>query len=239
MGSLVRATENAHLGMQKVLILHPNGIMTKTISALLALFLASACGVKNNIAGTYQLERFPKTILTINSDSTFEFSKNHPNPYLHPSDHPDQYYWNTKGKWTMAGKKTLLLTSQTDTMIYPLVTINELPAENKDRSCFTFYDTYGDRVNVVYTKLSDNSWVGRLHGTSPFFWEDLTKKDTFEFHFYGYRPYTFISGKKVNLDYHIILKPEFQPGYFKGTRFNVKRNRVTDIQRKGKFWRKK
>jgi len=54
-------------------------------------------------------------------------------------------------------------------------------------------------------------------------------------HFYGYRPYTFISGQKKNQDYSIILKPSFQPNFFHETEFRIKRKQLIDIKRKGKF----
>lgn len=212
-------------------------IMTKTLFflALIILLLYSCKTTEKDIFGYYQLVNFPKTTLKINSDRTFEFTKNNKNPYLHPFDHPDEYYSNTKGIWQIFDKKTITLTSQSDTLIYPLVEIHSLSARDKDKSYFTFYDTYGDTVRLLYTQLSDSMWVGRSHGTSPYFSMDITKRDTFEFHFYGYRPYLFIAGHKTNQDYNITLKPSFQPNFFRGTEFRIKRNKLIDIKRKGKF----
>lgn len=211
--------------------------MTKTafISTLFVLLISSCKVTKKDIVGFYQLNKFPKTTLKINSDKTFEFSKNNRNPYLHPFDHPDEYYANTKGKWQMVDKKTISLTSQSDTLIYPLVSLQTNPARNIDRSYFTFYDTYGDTVKILYVQYIDSSISAAMHRSMDYFTEDLTKRDTLEFHFYGYRPYVFIGGQKTNQDYRVTLKPSFQPNFFRGTEFRIKRKQLIDIKRKGKF----
>lgn len=209
--------------------------MTRTAFIAILLFVSSCKLTEKDILGVYKLEGFPKTTLKINADKTFEFSKNKRNPYLHPFDHPDQYYYDTKGSWQTISKKVISLTSQTDTIVYPLVQIKTSPAKDSGFSNITFYDKYGDTVRILYVQLSDSSTVGRLHGTMPCFSKDLTASDTFEFHFYGYRPYIFISGRKINQDYDITLKPEFQPGFFGGSPFAIKRKKIIDIKRKGKF----
>lgn len=211
--------------------------MTKTAFILTLLFiLISSCKVtEKDMIGLYKLDRFPKTTLKINSGKTFEFSKNNRNPYLHPFDHPEEYYVNTKGTWQTVDKKTISLTSQSDTLIYPLASLNTYPARDKNWSYFTFYDTYGDTVKVLYVQYIDSSISAAMHRSMDYFTEDLTKRDTLEFHFYGYRPYTLISGQKVNQDYKITLKPSFQPNFFNGTEFRIKRKKLIDIKRKGKF----
>jgi hypothetical protein len=84
--------------------------MTKTalISTLFVLFFSSCKVTEKDIIGFYTLDGFPKTTLKINSDKTFEFSKNNSNPYLHPFDHPDEYYSDTKGTWQTVDKKIFL-----------------------------------------------------------------------------------------------------------------------------------
>ncbi|MFT3705946.1 MAG: hypothetical protein QM802_26505 [Agriterribacter sp.] len=207
-----------------------------TLILICVLVCIISCKVaEKDMAGLYRLDGFPKTILKINSDKTFEFSKNNRNPYLHPFDHPDEYYFDTKGSWRKIDKKTISLTSQTDTLVYPLVSIETFNPKNPSSSQFTFYDTYGDTVKVLYVQYSNNSITAALHRSMDYFAEDLTKRDTLEFHFYGYRPYTFISGQKTNKDYNIILKPGFQPNFFIETMFSVKRKKLIDIKRKGKF----
>jgi hypothetical protein len=211
--------------------------MTKTASILtLFVFILYSCKVtKKDIIGFYKLDRSPKTTLKINSDNTFEFSKNNKNPYLHPFDHPDEYYADTKGTWQWIDKKVISLTSQSDTLIYPLVSVEAQPARDSKWSYFTFYDTYRDTVKVLYVQYNDSTVATVMHRSMDYFTEDMTKRDTLEFHFYGYRPYTFISGQKINKDYSIILKPTFQPNFFQGTEFRIKRKQLMDIKRKGKF----
>lgn len=215
--------------------------MTKTafISTLLFILISSCKVTEKDIIGLYKLDRFPKTTLKINPDKTFEFSKNNYNPYLHPFDHADEYFADTKGSWQSVDKKIISLTSQSDTLVFPLVSFHTYPSTDKNWSSFTFYDSYGDTVKILYVQYIDSSISAAMHRSMDYFTEDLTKRDTLEFHFYGYRPYTLISGQKVNLDYIFILKPSFQPSFFVGTKFRIKRNQLIDIKRKGKFRRTK
>jgi hypothetical protein len=215
--------------------------MDKTIYLLIFFFLTIAsCKVtEKDIVGSYKLDRFPKTTLTINGDKTFEFTKNNPNPYLHPFDHPDQYYSTTKGKWFIVDKNIIELTSQLDTVIYPLVTVEHKLPRNDTLSYFTFYDTYSDTVKVLYVQYTDSTISAAMHRSMDFFTENLTNRDTLKFHFYGYPPFTFINGQKENFDYNIILKPFFQPGFFLARQFRVKRNKLIDIKVNGKFRRTK
>lgn len=211
--------------------------MTKTVfvSILLLLFISSCKVTEKDIIGLYKLDRIPKTTLKINADKTFEFSRNNRNPYLYSSDHPDEYYINTKGTWLTLDKKTISLTSQSDTLAYPLVSVETLPAKNKDRSYFTFFDTYGDTVKILYVHLNDNGIVAAMHGSMDFYTMDLASRDTLVFYFYGYRPYTFINGQKLNQDFNILLKPAFQPNFFQETVFKIKRKQLIDVKRKVKF----
>jgi hypothetical protein len=132
-------------------------------------------------------------------------------------------------------QKNISMTSQSDTLIYPLVSVETRPARDSKWSYFTFYDTYGDSVKVLYVQYIDSSISAAMHRSMDYFTEDLTKRDTLEFHFYGYRPYRFISGHNTNQDYSITLKPTFQPNFFQGTQFRIKRKQLVDIKRKGKF----
>jgi len=215
--------------------------MTKSICFLtIYIFFISSCKVtEKDIPGSYKLDRFPKTTLKINADKTFEFIKNNPNPYLHPFDHSDEYFSITKGKWAIRDDQTISLTSQSDTLVYPLVTVQSSPARDKEWSYFAFVDTYGDTIKILYVQYTDNSIKAALHRSMDYCMEDLIKRDTLEFHFYGYRPFTFISGQKMNQDYTVTLKPAFQPNFFIETAFRVKRDQLIDIKRNGKFRRTK
>ncbi|MFT3675697.1 MAG: hypothetical protein QM781_07365 [Chitinophagaceae bacterium] len=211
--------------------------MAKTAFILIvSVSLFSSCKVtENDVAGVYTLDRFTKTILKINSDKTFEYSKNNRNPYLHPFDHQDEYYTDTRGSWQATGKRTISLTSQSDTLIYPLTSIEVHPPRNNTISYFIFYDTHGDTVKILYVQYTDSAISAAMHRSMDYFTEDLAKRDTLEFHFYGYPPYVFISDQKTNHDYSITLKPAFQPGFFRETTFRIKRKQLIDIKRKARF----
>jgi hypothetical protein len=214
--------------------------MKKVITNLfiwkISISLLISCKItEKDITGLYRLDNFPKTMIQINVDKTFEFVKDNRNPYLHPFDHPEENYFITKGTWTEIEDKKIELTSTRDTLIYPLVNIKKQKPRDSSNSYFTFYDLYGDSVRILYVQLADNSIVAAMHRSMPCFHEDIRKQDTFEFHFYGYRSWTFISGEKENADYSITLSPEFKPRYFDKTEFRVKRKKLIDIQRRGKF----
>ena len=211
--------------------------MTKIalLSTFCILVLLSCKVREKNFIGSYKLDRFLKTTLRINPDKSFEFSKNNANLYLHPFDHPAEYYSITRGIWTKVNNNTISLTSQSDTLIYPLATIQALPPRNKDLSYFSFFDSFGDTVSILYVQFTDGSIAAKMHMSMDIYIEDLTRRDTLEFHLYGYRPYLFISGQKKNMDYIINLKPGFQPDFFRATEFRIKRNRLIDIQKRGKF----
>jgi hypothetical protein len=211
--------------------------MTKTAFALTLLIVAIAsCKVtEKDVIGIYKLDKFPKTTLKINADKTFEFSKNNRNPYLIPFDHPDEYYFNTKGAWQWVDKKTISLTSQRDTIVYSTISLQKYAARDNKLSYFTFYDTYDDTVKILYVQYTDSSIKAAMHRSMDCFTEDLTKRDTLEFHFYGYRPYTFIGKARINQDYRIRLNPGFQPNFFDGTIFRIKRKQLIDAKRNGKF----
>lgn len=206
------------------------------ILGLSILFIIVSCKVtEGDIIGKYELKDFPKTVLQINPNKTFEFVKIHPNPYLHPFEHPEENFFITRGTWTYSEKKQLTITSQKDTVTNGLVKINKDELRGMEKSKFTFYDKYGDITPILYVSYSDKTMAGRLHGTMSEFEEDLTKRDTLKFHFYGYKPWTFISGENRNADYHITLFPEFKENYFNETEFRIKENKLIHINTKAKF----
>jgi hypothetical protein len=207
-----------------------------SISILSIIVFLISCKVsEKDIYGTYELDKFPKTIIQINPDKTFEFIKINRNPYLHPFDHPDEYFFISKGTWTILQNREIEISSTKDSAIYPLLEIKRDVARNDKISHFTFYDMYGDSVKILYVLYSDGSTVLIPHGYMRSFSEDLTKRDTLEFHFYGYRPWIFINGQLLNADFSVTLKPYFRPNYFKNSGFGVKGNLLIDLARKGKF----
>lgn len=209
--------------------------MQRLILVSLFLIIVSCKVQEQDIVGSYKLKHFPKTTLKINSDKTFEFSQNNPNPYLHPYDHEDEYYVDTKGVWQFDGNKTVSLVSQNDTLVYPLAALHVEKAKDNNLSDFKFYDKYNDLVKILYVQYADSSIVASFHKSMESFEEDLTKRDTLEFHFYGYRPYKFFRQEKENRDYNITLKPEFQPGFFKGTKYKWRNKKLIHLNKKVKF----
>ena len=202
---------------------------------LLCISISSCKVTEKDIIGFYELNGFPKTTLTLHSDKSFEFSKNRRDPYLLPFDHEDEYFVDTKGSWRIVDKKFISLDSQSDTLAYPLVSFQTYPATYNDMSRFTFYDQYGDTVKINYVQYSDSTIYSIFHMSMAYYTEDLMKRDTLEFHFYGYRPYILISGQKVNKDFEFHLKPIFQPKYFLNKMFRIKRKKIIDMKRKYKF----
>lgn len=200
------------------------------------LFINVSCKVtEGDIIGKYELKNFPKTAIKINPDKTFEFIKIQSNPYLLPFEHPEDNYLITRGTWTYNVNNNLTLTSQKDTLSYELVKVVKDEPTDIEKSKFTFYDKYGDLTPILYVTYSDKSTVGRFHGSMPEFEEDLTKRDTLDFHFYGYKPWTLISGVRRNADYHITLFPEYKKNYFNEAEFHVKKNKLIHINTKAKF----
>lgn len=211
----------------------------KVLSCLLAYSLIQfSCKIKEKeIAGFYRLKRAPKTTLKINSDKTFELTRINRNPYLHPFDHPEEYFLITKGHWLRVDKNTVSLTSRRDTLIYPLEEVQIGPAANHSMSDFTFYDKYCDTVKILYVQYTDSTITTAFHRSLSGYSVDLSKRDTLEFHFYGYRPYTFVSDKRKNHNYSILLKPAFQPSFFNGHKFKIKRRSLIDFKANAKFKR--
>src|SRR5882757_8611513 len=110
------------------------------IIAIIILSMALSCKLtEKDFSGKYALREFPKTTLQINPDKTFEFVKNNPNPYLHPFDHPTENYFITKGAWEKREGNVIALTSQADSVAYPLFDIKSAPPREKNNSYFTFY----------------------------------------------------------------------------------------------------
>ena|ERR1700722_12662801 len=198
-------------------------------------FIASCKVADKDLMGTYQFEGARKTTIRINPDSSFYFVRMNRNPYMHPFDHPGENFLISRGRWARPAAKSLLLTSQRDTAIYALVKPKKLEDDDPDASHFTFYDSYGDTVYILYVQYPDHSITAALHHSMPGYSADLRKNDTLEFHFYGFRPWIFISGQKKNSNYAVILIPEFMPNFFQGREFTVKRNRLIDKKVGGRF----
>lgn len=193
--------------------------------------------------GRYELEHFPKTSIELKSDKTFEFTKINPNPYLHSLEHSEDYYFITTGTWTI-NKKRLTLNSSKDSLITKEPEILESKEDltrvdttknlfgemwaPRSYSTFTFYDMFGDTVNVLNGKSPDNTEIFRLHGSmNSLYWSSIWS-DTLEFHFYGYRPYQFVRTDKIRRIYKVKLYPDRLGSIFTDRVLVISRNRIKD-----------
>lgn len=212
----------------------------QTILILILATLLAGCKIyEKEFVGTYSLKNYPKTTLNLNQDYSFEFVKNVPNPFLHPFDHPDRNYFRTNGTWVINKKNEIEITSTKDSIESPLFSLDTLDSKNKELSKIVFFDSWGDTVPILYTQYSDSSNVHVMHGRMYHYAEDLTKRDTLEFHFYGYSPFILNNYFRNNKTFHIVLFEEFRPNYFESLPFEIKRNRLIDKERNVSFKRMK
>jgi len=208
----------------------------KHLVLLLVLFVTSCKITRDDMVGTFVYKKTPTIRLRTFKDSTFEFIKITKNPYLHPFEHPDEYFLITAGYWKYNSSKDLILNSEANfryTYKSPRVTARP-PADSKD-SHFVFNDLYRNRVNIVYVELEDKSIVMIFHQSMKDFSFDLSKSDTLKFYFYGYPPYTFINDKKPPSNYEITLFPNLNPNYFNKRKFKIHKNKIVDESNKASF----
>src|SRR6266516_187848 len=188
-----------------------NSSIIKLFGIIIILAIFVSCKVlETNIIGTYNSMYYPKSILKIYSDKTFEYMNYTQNNNSELIDYDSGYYFFTKGTWTSSGNKQIILTSTNDTTIYELVNVKINQAKEINKSNFTFCDKFGDTVRILYV-LYLNSKTAMTYGgsTVPYHIEDLTHSDDIlEFHFQGHKAWKFINGKKQNADYNISFMPE-------------------------------
>lgn len=207
------------------------------------IFLGLISCKPTDIIGRYELQHFPRTTIELRKDGTFEFTKINPNPYLHAFEHPDEYYFITTGTWTVTRNK-LTLNSNTDslTSTEPEIIESKEDLTKVDTSknlfgemwtprsywTFTFYDMFGDTVNVLIGKSPDNSEIFRSHQSMKSLLWSTVWNDTLEFYFYGYRPFKYIRTDKIRRIVRVKLYPDKVGGIFKDRQFVIRRNRIRD-----------
>lgn len=201
--------------------------------------------------GRYELRHFPKTSIDLKRDGTFEFVKINPNPYLHPFDHPDDNYFITNGTWTVEKNRLTLNSDKSPTTIKEpeIIESNKVLTKTDSAknvfgrlqplsfSTYTFYDIYGDTVNILYGQFPDSSGISLLHRSMKFLeWPTVEREgdymfhlsDTIEFHFYGYNPYQFIRTDRDRRTVKVRLYPERKGGVFENRQFTITRRRIKD-----------
>jgi hypothetical protein len=192
--------------------------------ALAFTFILIGCKITyQDIYGTYELQDFPKSTLIVKADSTFIFTQNYPNTYLHPFQHPDEYYFRTLGNWH-AVPGTIKLIGSAETLDYKTVNILTVEPTANEKSNFKFVDEHGDNVPILFVQYSDSTGVSVLHHTMEDFDEDMTKRDNLQFQFFGYEPWTFIQGELANKNYTVELLPAFRPNGIDSLYLKLRRN---------------
>jgi hypothetical protein len=224
--------------------------LTSFLAAGLFTALVS-CG-PTNYAGRYELRHVPKTYFELKDEGTFKFTSIYPNPYLHPFDHPDEYYFTTTGRWRAQNGKIILnsfadsLVSQPPDIIENRViedqrmdtTINiDGKRELLGHSTVTFFDIFNDTINVLSIHLPDGTSLSRLHASMRYADWFTQLSDTAEFHFFGYPPFTLSRTDKKRRETRIRLYPEYRPYVFIARELVINRNRIKD--HKFKFDKKK
>jgi hypothetical protein len=213
-----------------------NRSISKVASILLLSFLMMTCQpIKRSIVGSYSLKGVPTTQIQLKADSTFEFINIHYNPYLHPFDHPDENFLATSGKWSIRLPNQLILQSGPNYKAHQYSALEEKAIPGEKSSRFVFQDVNGDTVKILYVKLPNNSITARIHGTMPSYKENLSQGDTLEFHFYGYKPWVFVSHNKQNMAYKVALRPEYKPNLFDKSRFRIRGKSLIDSSGLYKF----
>ena len=191
---------------------------------------------EQTVVGRYELKNFPKSTLTIEKDGTFEFVRINPNPYLHPFEHPDEYYFKTRGTWNLGGN-IIKLRGSSDSVTNPIAEIIERTEVSDTTTTFEFQDEYEDPVSILFVQYSDSLSIMALHRSlGPTFTNPFPERDTLTFYFYGYRPWSFTRTEETNENIKVKLKPEFKPDYFDSLYLMVRPNSIGTG--KGKFLRK-
>ncbi len=204
---------------------------------LVLIFLLFSCRLSyQDICGTYELKNFPKSTLVINSDDTFVFTQNYLSPYQHPFPHHDEYYFRTMGNW-IAVPRLIKLTGTKDRIDYSNVNILSTEPSINEQSNFKFVDEYGDTVPILSVQYSDSTSVSVLHHTMDDFDEDLRKRDSLQFIFFGYQPWTFIHGEQKNNNYTIEILPAFRSNEIDSLYLKLRKNVIGS--KKLKYRRKK
>lgn len=194
------------------------------------LHLTSCKVTESKLVGQYKKEHFPKSVLTIKPDTTFEFIQNYRNPYLHPFEHPEENYFRTTGEWALQND-ILTLNSTKDSFAYKLYNIVSSDTGSSGYCSYVFYDIYNDTVPILFVRTHKGD-ISQLHSSMQDFTYDKTKHESLQFFFFGYRPLTIINSQNAETNYNVYLYPEFRPNYFINTTFKVKKNRLKHIDKK-------
>ncbi|OIQ97503.1 hypothetical protein GALL_205130 [mine drainage metagenome] len=203
---------------------------------ILLLFLFASCKLsEKNIIGVYKLpEHYAKTELAIYSNNKFTFLRNNSIQALLKNEN----YISTCGIWAKEKGNKIILQSISDSAKHLLFKIQEDVAKESNISCFTFFDTFGDTVDIS-AYYRNKECLGKVHGRQPSIKISISKGDSLNFYFTGYKQWDFLKDNKRNLDYRITLFPEFNSEYFNQTEFLIKHKALIDKKNKIKYKKNK
>ncbi len=195
--------------------------------ASLSILLFSCKVSEKNIAGTYRLNQPSRTQLVLKNDKTFEFVKNfsEPGPVFFPDS--TEFNYRTSGNWTLSPNGSLILnsfTGQQPALKQPADSILNNPA----MTSFSFWNEYGDPVNIRFMKFPPDKIKLYKANSISFFAEDFDKKDTLEFHFYGYAPVKWPGNFSAasNGSHSVTLFEEQRHGFFKNVALKAQRKKL-------------
>jgi hypothetical protein len=205
----------------------------RTIFFFLLLF--SSCKVtEENIVGTYYLKESPKTKLVLNKDKTFVFVKNFSKPGIEVFPDSTDRNFRTTGNWQLNEKKQLILNSFPNKYVGQAWTWSVIAAKDTSITSLSFWDIYDEPVPIRFIKFPNDRIKFHLNNSISFFANDFNKIDTLEFHFYGYRPYTWPNMQynyESNNHLKIILNEEPRVGVFKDIVFLAQRKKLIDANK--------
>lgn len=202
----------------------------------LLIFFLGCTITEESVVGTYYPKIYPKSTLKLFNDGSYEFNFIMDNPYIHPFAHPDQYFFTSKGTWDIQNK-ILHFQSYDDSLTYPLRNIINNEYSRDSSSIFKFYDINEDPIPILFVEYGDSTSIRALHrslGTN--FKHDFGERDTLTFYFYGYPPWRYINGDKINRKIDVKLIPEYRPHFFDSVYLKAHPNYLK--LGKGKFKRK-
>jgi hypothetical protein len=201
------------------------------VSLLISIQLYGCKTNEQNVGGSYYLNRWKKTKLTLNNNGTFEFLNFNPLLIFKGGN-----YQTSSGYWQKASQ-TINLTSDRSALNYNKISVKEKQPKSKSATKFVFFDLYGDTVDIDAVKIGDSLVAMRFHKLLSSYEtsEKEIKQKLHSFYFIGYKTFNFINNKERNTDYDITLSPEINESYFDETFFKIKKNKLVNKELSYKF----
>lgn len=187
-------------------------------------FILSGCNqnnvsVKKDVFSQKRIEKYflqgqPKTILTLNMDSSFNYIS------IDKSLPTRNLYFSSKGEWRKTNGE-IILTSIGDSMGNDSVVTKRMASTDSISTIFRFYDINKDSVGFMYVTYPDGRdyRLGSDFGDRIFEWiENMNRTQSLEFHFFRYKSWKYFSDGK-NYKISVYLTPVCVPDFFKNQKF--------------------